>query len=678
MNSRREYGATLVEVLVAAFIIATGAITIAGLSSVTTRAAIENERETVAIGLATEQLEAVRLLAYSDVGIQPNGKLIASQTVTRNTNQTYSVVTTVTSVNDPASPTTPAYKSVDITVSWSTATQATRHISLATFVTPPGTFAVTSDGPVPPLPTPSSCTPGSVCPNNLICTTDGTCPNPLPICPVVPDPVGCQALYVGARGGTGAVFRYEPSSATWVTVGQFTGSTDVSAETTVLESGTTIPHLYVATSPDAHVYRYAGTPNSWTDLGTVGNASAVLSLADYNGTLYAGTNQGTIYRRDPGAWTSVGQPAGAGALVNALTTYDGVLYAGVGPDIYKYAGGTNWTDVSGQLAAGANVISLAKHYDGALYAGLDNGRGVFRSYGGSGWTSAGIPGTNGSLTSSLNSFVSDTLFAAVMGLNNGVYRYNTGTSWLSTGDFGTAQMHDLASYNNQLEAATGDSAGVVYSFDPTTTAWTRLGGSLPGTTAATKISSIACQAGDCPANYTACGSGCVPAGVSCPTPTPSSTATPTPTPTSTSTPTPTNTPTPTPTSTATPTPTPPVTPTPGPTPSFPPDIIACFSGRVPPAILYAHTCGGVYPLVFNPDFGWQSQQSIGICPTSNKPAMTVTGCPTAPGTAHLLVDGALIAGDLTVNNTNPVDMTDLNEEYIQQCGCADTDVHITE
>src|ERR1700690_4158758 len=80
--------------------------------------------------------------------------------------------------------------------------------------------------------------------------------------------------------------------------------------------------------------------------------------------------------------------------------FGGQLYAGVGsiPAVYWYNTATSaWVSASSPLAVSGDVLSLSSYTDGALYAGVSAGGGVFKSLGGSNWVSTGTPGgTNGS------------------------------------------------------------------------------------------------------------------------------------------------------------------------------------------------------------------------------------------------------------------------------------------
>lgn len=118
-----------------------------------------------------------------------------------------------------------------------------------------------------------------------------------------------------------------------------------------------IPILCAGTSNPGLVYRYLGDTN-WQPIATpeqLGNAWSVLSLAEYNGHLYAGTMStsnptggvGRVYRYDGRtSWTLVGD--NLDNQVSSLAVYKGNLYAGTawnGMKLYRYEGDTSWKQV---------------------------------------------------------------------------------------------------------------------------------------------------------------------------------------------------------------------------------------------------------------------------------------------------------------------------------------------
>lgn len=140
-------GFTLLEVLIAVFILAVLAIAITGIAVLGTRSAVVNEQSIVAQGISSEELERLRVLSYDEVGFispaagQPDGLLEQAQQVNRN-GQDYTVTYQVELVDDPVNGTVTGalteanadYKIVTVTTSYTTAGGATRDNVVSTLV----------------------------------------------------------------------------------------------------------------------------------------------------------------------------------------------------------------------------------------------------------------------------------------------------------------------------------------------------------------------------------------------------------------------------------------------------------------------------------------------------------------------------------------------------------------
>ncbi len=95
-----------------------------------------------------------------------------------------------------------------------------------------------------------------------------------------------------------------------------------------------------------HVFRYEGG-TAWRDCGAFGTGVRVLSLASFEGHLYAGDDRGRVHRmEDEGRWTDCGQ-LGRHDRVNAMMVFGGHLYGAPHGAIFRYDGGTDWTCVGG-------------------------------------------------------------------------------------------------------------------------------------------------------------------------------------------------------------------------------------------------------------------------------------------------------------------------------------------
>jgi len=189
-------------------------------------------------------------------------------------------------------------------------------------------------------------------------------------------------LYAGT-GFPGKVYRYDGDT-TWTDVGQLGIGSQV--RTLVVYKDV----LYGG-GPGI-VYRYEGN-STWSSVGQLGQDNAVHVLAVYNDKLYGGGNSTCkVYRYDDNnSWTEVGYFGSDCAYLLSLAIYNGKLYAGTGgpsnSKIFRYEGETNWTDV-GTLG---NWISSLIVYNGKLYAGTNqNGAKLYRYNEETNWTQVGI------------------------------------------------------------------------------------------------------------------------------------------------------------------------------------------------------------------------------------------------------------------------------------------------
>ena len=102
---KRQAGQSLVEVLVAAFILGILAVALAGVSTLGTKTAVGSEQRTVAQAIANKKEEILKLTPYLDVGYVgggiPDGIFAASEMVSMN-NQSYEVKMEITMIDDPA------------------------------------------------------------------------------------------------------------------------------------------------------------------------------------------------------------------------------------------------------------------------------------------------------------------------------------------------------------------------------------------------------------------------------------------------------------------------------------------------------------------------------------------------------------------------------------------------
>lgn len=204
------------------------------------------------------------------------------------------------------------------------------------------------------------------------------------------------------------------------------------------------------------------------------------------------TNAGQTWR--DGAWTSLGAPIAGETELVSMAVYNGKLYAGTsaGGKVAVFDG-TAWTATNGNSAiipGETYVFALAVH-GGKLYAGTYPG-GKVAVYDGVSWSA-----TNGGLSISAG----ETEVHALASFNGKLYAGTMpggkviafdGTSWAPTNSGspvipGETQIRSLAEYNGRLYAGTA-TGGKVASFDGFT--WTATNGGaavIPGETYAVAL-----------------------------------------------------------------------------------------------------------------------------------------------------------------------------------------------
>lgn len=152
-------------------------------------------------------------------------------------------------------------------------------------------------------------------------------------------------------------------------------------------------------------------------------AVAIVSLAVYNGKLYAGTgSDGIVYALEGSSWSqSFDAPPSSASVIESLAVYNGKLYAGTFPNgiVYVYDG-SSWAVIA-DLAADT-ITSLAV-YNGKLYAGSTDEYGP----------------------------------------NDGIIYVYDGNSWEVSYDWPATNVPCLAVYNGKLFAGASD--GIVYVYD---------------------------------------------------------------------------------------------------------------------------------------------------------------------------------------------------------------------
>ena len=232
--------------------------------------------------------------------------------------------------------------------------------------------------------------------------------------------------------------------------------------------------------------------SDWIDCGRPGNAICAFSMADFNGTLYAGTCEagkdeyGHVYKYGgANQWIDRGSPDSSNSVM-ALALFNDKLYAGTGKyrlagsaqtesenlhsggSVFRYEGDKNWVNC-GKLPSTEAIGGLIV-YRGALYASsLYRPAGFFRYEGGTKWIDCGTPG--GKRVEALGVYNG---FIYASSYDGGyVFRYD-GTSWTDCGQLGNnTQTYSFAVYQGRLYVGTWPS-GHVYRFEDINQ-WTDMG-----------------------------------------------------------------------------------------------------------------------------------------------------------------------------------------------------------
>ncbi|MCD9024799.1 S-layer homology domain-containing protein [Cohnella silvisoli] len=219
----------------------------------------------------------------------------------------------------------------------------------------------------------------------------------------------------------------------------------------------------------------AATP-TWTSVGAVEVPPYVQALVDVDGTLYAGTNDGSdgisndVWMYSNGTWT---QMSGSPSQVTSLVGVNGSLYAGTSGGVYMHSD-DEWTRMSDSPVV---VTSLVAD-NGTLYAGTissDNGPNEVWMYDSNAQNPTWTPMTGSPYVVNTLLYDNGTLYA---GGGTGIYKYNSGDGWTRMSQ-SPSEVRSLVAVDGTLYVGTdnGSSAGDVWTYNNTDEAWQRVSGS---------------------------------------------------------------------------------------------------------------------------------------------------------------------------------------------------------
>ena len=224
-----------------------------------------------------------------------------------------------------------------------------------------------------------------------------------------------------------------------------------------------------------HVFRYEGG-TEWTDLGQVGNAARVLTMASFQGELYVGLDRGGgagwCYRLADDKWVDCGG-FDEGDNFECLFALGGVLYGSSHFAVYRYEGGTQWTELA-RKPHGITQIHSMHEIDGKLAIGTWPQGYVLRLEDDGSWTNMGrlgIPEGDGvAEINEINSLLmhNGKFYAGVLPKAQ-VYRYERDGQWTLLANLASRMDYDeaicptwsrvvsLTTHGGKMFAATGAS-----------------------------------------------------------------------------------------------------------------------------------------------------------------------------------------------------------------------------
>ena len=232
-----------------------------------------------------------------------------------------------------------------------------------------------------------------------------------------------------------------------------------------------------------HVFVYEGG-TQWRDLGQVGKANRVLTMASFEGELYAGLDRGGgggCFKYSGGQWVYCG---GFDPTDNfeCLMPIGGVLYGASHFAIYRYEGGTKWTCI-GRTPHKITQIHSMHSVEGKLVIGTWPQGYVLRYEGGTEWANIGrlgIPEGKGvAEINEINALLmhNGKLYAGVLPKAQ-IHRYESDGHWTNLGSFASRPDYDqaicpswnrvvsLTSHRGRIFAATGACQARAIDIDP--------------------------------------------------------------------------------------------------------------------------------------------------------------------------------------------------------------------
>jgi uncharacterized protein (TIGR03437 family) len=282
---------------------------------------------------------------------------------------------------------------------------------------------------------------------------------------------GGNFIFAGTRGG--GAFKYSINQGAALTdaagaPSQPTGWNAINIGLTnpiVLALASTSGTIFAGTQ-EGGIFRSFDAGSNWSAANNGIPRARVLSLIASGNVLFAGTNGGGVYASSNSGGSWVGVNSGLGNLVISSLAMSGAsIFAGsYGGGVFRSSNGITWTAVNTGLGNG--LIQTLAFSGTNLFAGTDVGTVYISANSGNNWSNAsnGLPGA------AIYSLFGNAGFVYAGTNGAGVYRSaNNGTTWSqSSSGMGNQRVSSFAVVGNNLLAGTLES-GVYRSTDNGTT-----------------------------------------------------------------------------------------------------------------------------------------------------------------------------------------------------------------
>jgi len=250
-------------------------------------------------------------------------------------------------------------------------------------------------------------------------------------------------------------------SLTWEATGDLVGA-GVVYGLTVFDG-----NLYAATGASGDVYVNDGD-DTWTKQEVT--ATTMRKLAEFDGSLYA-VSDGSVWKLTDGTWGTVATAPTTNAY--CLLEFDGLLYVGFNNGtVYSFDGVTTWVNTN--IDSNGKSIRCLGEFLGSLYAGDYEGCDIHKYNGVSAWTKMTMTAETTEvhcLTEFNGKFYAGTKSNA----DGKVFVSEDGITWAVVGGncSGSAQVYSLCENAGVLYAGT-NAQGDVFIFDEVAETWTNL------------------------------------------------------------------------------------------------------------------------------------------------------------------------------------------------------------